>query len=93
MVVCRDQFGARDSWLNNWEHRGEDMYCPRALLKLPRSGRDFFFFALRTALLQPPVHRLVSALHRTCRIPSTRVVVRLISSGLPHFDMFALLFY
>jgi hypothetical protein len=29
--------------LNNWEHRGEDMYCPRALLKLPRSGRDFFF--------------------------------------------------
>ena len=42
--MCRDQFGARDSWLNNWEHRGEDMYCPRALLKLPRSGRDFFFF-------------------------------------------------
>ena len=26
------------------------MYCPRALLKLPRSRRDFFFFALRTAL-------------------------------------------
>ena len=43
MVMCRDQFGARDSWLNNWEHRGEDMHCPRALLKLPRTGRDFFF--------------------------------------------------
>ena len=27
----------------------QDMYCPRALLKLPRSGRTFFF-ALRTAL-------------------------------------------
>ena len=26
------------------------MYCPRALLKLPPTGRDFFF-ALRTALL------------------------------------------
>ena len=36
--------------MNNWEHRGEDMYCPRALLKLPRTGRDFFFLALRTAL-------------------------------------------
>ena len=30
--------------MNNWEHRGEDMYCPRALLKLPRTGRVFFFF-------------------------------------------------
>ena len=40
---------AMDSWLNNWEHWGEDMYCPRALLKIPGSGTTFFF-ALRTAL-------------------------------------------
>ena len=40
--MCRDQFGARDSWLHNWEHRGEDMYCPRALLKLPGFGKTFF---------------------------------------------------
>ena len=49
MVVCRDQFGARDSWLNNLEHWSEDMYCPRALLKFPGS-RTTFFYALRTAL-------------------------------------------
>ena len=41
--MCLYKFGARDSWLNNWEHRGEDMYCPRALLKLPGSGTTFFF--------------------------------------------------
>ena len=42
MVVCLYKFGDRDSWLNNWEHRGEDMYCPRVLLKIPRSGTIFF---------------------------------------------------
>ena len=41
--MCLYKFGARDSWLNNWEHRGEDMYCPRALLKLLGSGTTFFF--------------------------------------------------
>ena len=50
--MCLHKFGARDSWLNNWEHWGEDMYCPRALLKIPGSGTTFFFFfALRTALV------------------------------------------
>ena len=48
--MCLYKFGARDSWLNNWEHRGEDMYCPRALLKIPESGTTFFF-PLRTPLL------------------------------------------
>ena len=42
MVVCLHKFGARDSWLNHWEHRGGDMYRPRALLKLPGSGTTFF---------------------------------------------------
>ena len=37
------QIWARDSGLNNWEHRGEGMYCPRALLKIPSSGATFFF--------------------------------------------------
>ena len=43
--MCLHKFGARDSWLNNWEHRGEDMYYPypRALLKIPGSGTTFFF--------------------------------------------------
>ena len=36
----------------------EHMECPRALLKLPGSGRDFFFFALRTAL-RTRCHRCV----------------------------------
>ena len=49
--MCLYKFGTRDSWLNNWEHRGEDMYCPRALLKIPGSGTTFFF-PLRTALLK-----------------------------------------
>ena len=48
--LCLYKFGARDSWLNNWEHRGEDMYCPQALLKIPGSGTTFFF-PLRTTLL------------------------------------------
>ena len=43
------QIWARDSELNNWEHRGEGMYCPRALLKIPGTGTTFFF-ALRTPL-------------------------------------------
>ena len=42
MVVCLHKFGAMDSWLNNWEHRGEEMYYLRALLKLPGSGTTFF---------------------------------------------------
>ena len=41
--MCLHKFGARDSWLNNWEHWGEDMYCPRALLKILGSGTTFFF--------------------------------------------------
>ena len=44
------QIWARDLGLNNWEHRGEGMYCPRALLKIPGSGTTFVF-ALRTPLL------------------------------------------
>ena len=48
--MCLYKFGARDSWLNNWEHRGEDMYGPRALLKIPGSGTTLFFFPLRTPL-------------------------------------------
>ena len=53
MVVCLYKFRARDSGLNNWEHRGEDMYCPRALLKIPGSGTTFFF-ALRTPPAESP---------------------------------------
>ena len=49
--MCLYKFGARDSWLNNWEHRGEDMYCLRALLKIPGSGTTLFFFPLRTPLV------------------------------------------
>ena len=41
--MCLHKFGAGDSWLNSWEHRGEDMYCPRALLKILGSGTTFFF--------------------------------------------------
>ena len=41
--MCLYKFGARDSGLNNWEHRGEGMYCPRALLKAPGFGTTFFF--------------------------------------------------
>ena len=47
--MCLYEFGARDSWLNNWDHRGEEMYCPRALLELLGSGTTFFF-PLRTPL-------------------------------------------
>ena len=72
--MCRDQFGARDSWLNNWEHRGEDMYCPRALLKLPGSGTTFFFFALRTAL--------------SCRICQAANTHRVCSVSLPDGQVF-----
>ena len=43
------QISARDSGLNNWEDRGEGMYCPRALLKIPSSGT--ILFALRTPLV------------------------------------------
>ena len=41
--MCLQKFWARDSWLNNWVHLGEDMYCPRALLKNLGSGTTFFF--------------------------------------------------
>ena len=49
MVVFLHKFWVRDSWLNSWEHLGEDMYYPRALLKISGFGTTFFF-ALRTAL-------------------------------------------
>ena len=70
--MCLHKFGARDSWLNCWEHRGEEMYCPRALLKIPRSGTTFFF-AIWTALPawerpRPPSEALrrLSVPLRTC---------------------------
>ena len=47
--MCLYKFGARNSGLNNWERRGEGMYCTRALLEIPRSGTSFFL--LRTPLL------------------------------------------
>ena len=41
--MCLYKFGARDSWLKSWEHWGEGMYCPRALLKILGFGTTFFF--------------------------------------------------
>ena len=50
------QIWARDSGLNNWEHRGEGMYCPRALLKIPGCGTTFFF-----CVKDPPGSRISSS--------------------------------
>ena len=54
MVCVLIQIWARDSRLNNWEHRGEGMYCPRALLKILGSGTTFF------CVKDPPVVVFVS---------------------------------
>ena len=44
MVVCLHKFRTRHSWLNSWEHRGEDMYMPPTMIGLKPEAIVFAFF-------------------------------------------------
>ena len=46
--MCLHKFLARDSWLNSWEHLGEDMLSAGSFEKTMFWNN--FFFPLRTAL-------------------------------------------